>query len=88
MFPIFSQAIYASQTHLRTTLMSMQCWIRNRYATLLSPSSTCFPQRTCTVPMIFVLVMGAEFARTMAWKAHGKSHDELMTQLRREYITV
>lgn len=32
--------------------------------------------------MIFVLVMGAEFARTMAWKAHGKSHDELMTQLR------
>ena len=40
----------------------------------------------CAVSMTFVLVMGAQFARTMAWKAHGKNHDDLMSQLKRKFI--
>ncbi|XP_072032653.1 protein-L-isoaspartate(D-aspartate) O-methyltransferase-like isoform X2 [Amphiura filiformis] len=39
----------------------------------------------CVVSVTFVLVMGAlssQIIRTMAWKAHGKNHDELMAQLK------
>ena len=52
------------------------------------PAHSLSPHRgACVGSVNFVLVMGAlcsQIVRTMAWKAHGKNHDDLMTQLKRK----